>query len=171
MDRPTRYWLELDAQSQLVTRSAPYFLPGDRLLIETARDHLDRTDVINGQICAVHVRQADQAEYTLVRVAAKSGKILAEIHGEPTREDPGPGRSSDAASTIDYTAKPPRRVGRKTSDADRSERPQKATRPDRCVEPTPGVSPERSGGWVQLEGSHQVVGLVLLLERRSPTLP
>lgn len=57
LDRETRYWLDLQANSLLLRDATLALLPGDLLLMETDTAWTRRLDLIEGRLCGVRCRQ------------------------------------------------------------------------------------------------------------------
>lgn len=149
LERGTRYILRLQPESPLVRTQGQLFLAGDALLVETARDHLDRPDVVNNQLCGVRIQRAGEEGFVMARVAAKPGGLMAELYDEyaPTgAEEPEAAREAQPK----HVSTTPRRLSTpRALQAARAKRP-----------------PE----WLRLNALQEVVGIVLLLERRPPLL-
>lgn len=168
LDRRTRYWLELEAHSVLVQRLALLFLAKDRLLIETARDHLDRVDVLDGQLCAVTARSKTQLGYEMTQVFSKGGELVVKLYDDMAGTDSTEKEQPKRATIFDVAVQPgPRKCSKlkkPTAEGGHLGQP----------EPGPAHTIEKSTippGWRSLAGPHEVIGLALKLERTSPLFP
>jgi len=175
LERDTRYFLILQPASPLVRRFHERFLAGDKLLVETHRDHLDRVDVIAGRLCAVAVRSGAQSEApvqcAMAQVFVKSGKATANLYDDSlpaVNSLPEVGRAMPKP-VFNMLNPRPRRLLRPTAKQDPEQKKGKEDAPGRDVD---------QPGWWRLDGppevaglSLRVVGLILRLERDPPLLP
>lgn len=106
-DRETRYWLRLDAYLDTLSRHNLQMLPGDLLLTETAPDHLDRPDLVDGRLCLMRFSTAAPT-YDFAAVTRDSDHLLAERLGAPLH--PSTARpAADGISAAGRLAMPRRR--------------------------------------------------------------
>ena len=66
LENESRYWLKLLPDNLILHANMYHVNPGDLLLIETARDQLDRNDIVSGHLCALSLekRGADPNDET-----------------------------------------------------------------------------------------------------------
>ena len=66
LENESRYWLKLLPDNPIFHTNMFHVNPGDLLLIETARDQLDRNDIVSGHLCAFSLekRGADPNDET-----------------------------------------------------------------------------------------------------------
>jgi hypothetical protein len=159
LERGTRYWLRLNPRSPLVSFTELQIRAGDLLLVETAQDHLDRSDVLNRQLVALAVAGEDGVDYAFAQIILESGRLFAKLYRAPTATAIGVVRAVPAQVTTGKRVRQrilgPKRLG------DSQEAGEWAGRMERP--PAAAISPK--SGLVRLSNVHQIVGLVLKLER------
>jgi hypothetical protein len=66
LENESRYWLKLLPDNPILHANMYHVNPGDLLLVETARDQLDRNDIVLGHLCALSLekRGADPNDET-----------------------------------------------------------------------------------------------------------
>ena len=77
MNRISRYLLKLQPDSGLVENPASKLLPGDLLLVETAREWIGRLDLNLGRVCGIRiVRMRQEPSYELGWLRREDGTVF-----------------------------------------------------------------------------------------------
>ena len=165
LERETRYWLRVGGHFAIASVPEMRIAARDLLLMETARDHLDRLDVLDGQLCAIAISSETQTTYAFARLTIKKGKLLATVyHPEIRNEVAEAGPKLTNKEFIDAMNQPTRmKIDRRRP---RAPTDQAAAEGMPAPQTDEGTSrqPDYPGGR-QLTGTNEVVGLVLLLQR------
>ncbi len=143
LERDSRYWLRQADDLPNVS-----MLAGDLLLVETDSDQLARLDLVHRKLCAVTICQDDTPIFVLASVFIERGKMRANFLVRP---------GSPLVSTEPPKRKKPprRRIGRLKGNDEGKSAGGKARRPDVRADTETII------------GIEDIVGLVLLLERRE----
>ena len=162
LENESRYWLKLLPDNPIFHTNMFHVNPGDLLLIETARDQLDRNDIVLGQLCALSLekRGADPNDETDSdsdgeQMSFLLGHVL--VRGNALWVDP----ASHGASQTVSQRRPRRNIVRKILDAEREEASRVSAK-KRKEQEMERVFP--------LKPPNAVVGVVLTLERPGDLL-
>jgi hypothetical protein len=162
LENESRYWLKLLPDNPIFHTNMFHVNPGDLLLIETARDQLDRNDIVLGHLCALSLekRGADPNDETDSdsdgeQMSFLLGHVL--VRGNALWVDP----ASHGASQTVSQRRPRRNIVRKILDAEREEASRVSAK-KRKEQEMERVFP--------LKPPNAVVGVVLTLERPGDLL-
>ncbi len=168
-DISSRYWLRLSSEAPLVRMFGSQLRSGDLLLVETARDHLDRLDIVNGQLCAISEQSDQHSTYAFAKVTVEAGKLQAMVYDAPYPPHfVEPDSESKSKESLDQVFVPKRRKvtrrqGEKASQVGSGSMP--VSHSEDCMLQKPDVPAFR-----QLTGTDDIVGIVLMLQRPLPLL-
>ena len=124
LENESRYWLKLLPDNPIFHTKLFYVNPGDLLLVETARDQLDRNDIVSGHLCALSLEKrgadpndetdsdadsdGEQMSFLLGHVFVRGGALWVDPAGH------------GGSQTVSQRRQR-RNIGRKMSDAEREE--------------------------------------------------
>jgi len=168
LDRETRYWLRVGGHFAIASVSDIGIAAGDLLLMETSRDHLDRADIVAGQLCTIAISSESGVTHAFARIALEAGKLLAWVYDDQfATGDAGTNKGTARAVLLESMINPSRmRItkARKKSSTQVASEGALAPQGEYRAFPASDHPAVR-----QLTGTNEIVGIALLLQR--PLIP